>query len=68
MKHGLLLITDYREKRTPVWVERSRKCIGPMTLYDAFTDEKVAHLTEGQWDFGIHVKELAIRVLYWKTQ
>jgi len=37
-----------------------------MTLYDAFTDEKVVHLTEGRWDFRIHLDELPVRLLYWE--
>jgi len=65
-EEGLLLITDYREKRAPIWVERSLRYAGPMTLYDAFTDEKVVHLTEGRWDFRIHLDELPVRLLYWE--
>ena len=65
---GLLLITDYREERTPIWVERSLKYTGPMTLYDAFTDEEVVHLTEGRWDFRIHLDELPVRMLYWNKK
>ena len=64
-EEGLLLITDYRTERTPIWVERSLKYAGPMTLYDAFTGEEVVRLTEGRWDFRVHLKELPVKLLYW---
>ena len=63
---GLVLIADYREERTPIRVERSLKYAGPMTLYDAFTDGQVVHLTEGRWDFPIHLDELPVKLLYWR--
>ena len=65
-KEGLLLLTDYRAQREPFWVERSLKYAGPMTLVDAFTDERVVHLTEGRWDFRVHLRELPVRMLYWR--
>lgn len=65
-EEGLLLITDYREQRTPVWIERSRKYVGSMKLYDAFSDEEVTQLTKGQWDFRIQLEESPVRLLYWK--
>ena len=63
---GLVLIADYRPKRTPIRVERSLKCAGPMTLHDAFTGAKVVHLTEGRWDFRMHLDKLPVRLLYWR--
>jgi hypothetical protein len=63
---GVLLVTDYRQDRKPVWVERSRQYTGPLTLYDAFTDEKIAHLTTGQWDFYLEPSETMARLLYWE--
>jgi len=65
---GMLLVTDYRKTRTPIWVERSLKYSGQMTLYDAFTDEKVVHLTEGRWDFRIHLDASPEMLLFWKKQ
>ena len=62
---GLLLIADYRQERSPIWVERSRKYAGPMTLRDAFSGAKVVDLTQGQWDFRIHLDELPVRLLVW---
>ena len=67
-EEGLLLITDYRDQRTPVWIERSRKYIGPMKLYDAFSDEEVTQLTKGQWDFRIQLEKSPVRFLYWKKK
>ena len=63
-----MLITDYREQRTPVWIERSRKYVGPMKLYDAFSDEEVTQLTKGQWDFRIQLEKSPVRLLYWKKR
>ena len=63
---GLVLIADYRLERTPIRVERSLKYAGPMTLHDAFTGEKVVQLTEGRWDFRMHLDELPVRLFYWK--
>lgn len=63
---GLLLISDYREERDPIWVERSRKYAGPMTLRDAFSGATVAELTAGQWDFRIHLEAEPFRLLAWR--
>lgn len=63
---GLLLITDYRNERKPIWVERSMKYDGPMVLRDALTGEPAAQLAAGQWDFRIHLKEFPWKLLVWK--
>ncbi len=63
-----MLTTDYREQRTPVWIERSRKYVGPMKLYDAFSDEGVTQLTKGQWDFRIQLEKSPVRLLDWKKR
>jgi hypothetical protein len=65
---GLLLVTDYRQDREPIWVERSRQYTGPMTLYDAFTGEKVAHLTDRQWEFYLQSVKSPVRLLYWNKK
>ena len=67
-EEGLLLITDYREQRTHVWIERSRQYIGPMKLYDAFSDDEVTQLTKSQWDFRIQLEKSPVRLLYWKKK
>lgn len=67
-EEGLLLVTDYREERTPIWVERSLANTGPMTLHDAFTDKTVVQLTAGRWDFRIHLESLPVTLLYWNKQ
>jgi len=67
-EEGLLLITDYRAERTPVWIERSRRYIGPMKLYDAFSGEQVTQLTKGQWDFRTQLEKSPVRLLYWKKK
>jgi hypothetical protein len=65
-QEGLLLISDYRPERTPIWIERSAKQAGPMSLHNAFTGQLVARLTKGQWDFRIHLKERPVQLLVWK--
>jgi hypothetical protein len=65
---GLLLISDYRQERTPLLVERSRRYAGPMTLRDAFSGEKVADLTAGQWEFRTHLKDSPVRLLVWEKR
>lgn len=63
---GLLLISDYRKEQKPLWVERSRKYTGPVTLCDAFSGQEVAKLSAGQWEFEIDLKKSAVRLLMWK--
>lgn len=63
---GLLLISDYRQEREPILVERSRKYAGPMILRDAFTGSEVARLVAGQWEFRIQLKDSPVRLLVWR--
>ncbi|MBI4025302.1 MAG: hypothetical protein HY360_10010 [Verrucomicrobia bacterium] len=63
---GLLLITDYRKERKPVWIERSMKYAGPLALIDALTGQPAAQLAAGQWDFFIYLKDSPWKLLVWK--
>jgi hypothetical protein len=64
-KQGLLLISDYRTRRTPFRVERSTAYSGPMVLRDAFTGAVVARLEANQWDFPVHLTAWPVQLLVW---
>ncbi len=65
---GLLHVSDYRQPRTPLIVERSRKQPGPMTLTDVFSGKQVAQLVAGQWEFRMEPGDWPVRLFSWAKQ